>query len=64
MREIDVEEYKGLSLVMRRIVGAIVHGLRHVVLPEGNPIRIGIVLEYAETTVRHEFVPWKTEGGS
>lgn len=37
------------------IAAMIEHGMRHVTLPKGAPVRIGIVLEYAETTVRHEF---------
>ncbi len=41
------------------VCAAIADGLRHVVVPEGLPMKIGIVLEYAETTVRHEFVPKK-----
>lgn len=33
----------------------IASGLRHVALPSELPIKVSIVLEYTETTVRHEF---------
>lgn len=33
------------------------HGLRHVALPAKVPKKVCIVLEYDETTVRHEFSP-------
>lgn len=48
------------------MITAIADGLRHVALPGGMPMKIGVVLEYAGTTVRHEFVPRVSgrEGGA
>lgn len=39
------------------IASIIANELRHVALPEKMPMKVSIVLEYTETTVRHEFAP-------
>lgn len=49
------------SGALRRIVRIVARGLRHVALPEEMPVRIGIVIDYPQTTVRHEFVPRNDE---
>lgn len=46
---------------LRQIVSIIARGLRHVALPSQMPVRIGIVIDYPQTTVRHEFVPRNDE---
>lgn len=60
---VDVEEMarRGMSVKLWRIVRIIARGLRHVALPEEMPERIGIVIDYPQTTVRHEFVPRNDE---
>lgn len=60
---VDAEELacRFVSEEMRQIVSLIARGLRHVALPEEMPERIGIVIDYPQTTVRHEFVPRNDE---
>ena len=60
---VDAEELacRFVSEEMRMIVSLIARGLRHVALPEEMPERIGIVIDYPQTTVRHEFVPRNDE---
>lgn len=60
---VDAEELacRFVSEEMRMIVSLIARGLRHVALPEEMPERIGIVIDYPQTTVRYEFVPRNDE---
>ena len=57
MLPIDQELFKSLSRQLMGVLGEIARGMRHVALPEDDPIRISVVIDYAETTVRHEFSP-------
>lgn len=57
MSDSKLKSCRFVSEEMRLIVSLIARGLRHVALPEEMPERIGIVIDYPQTTVRHEFVP-------
>lgn len=46
-----------MSRALSVLCSIIFHGLRHVALPAKVPKKVCIVLEYDETTVRHEFSP-------
>jgi len=57
MEEETAKTYRSMSRQLRRIIGIIVRGLMHLALPEDEPMKICIVLEYPQSTVRHEFTP-------
>ena len=39
------------------LLAAIAEGLRSVVLPDKLPVKVGLVIAYDESTVRHEISP-------